>query len=139
MAAMAAAMSVASSSKLSMLGTSSSFLSKRFTSSVVAPVRVAKFSVSPRASVSGSASSDVAGLWTPPMASQAAPPGMRSAEADVMGLMLKQRIVFLGNQMDDFVADAIISQLLLLDAVDPKKEIRLFINCPGGSIRCVNE
>jgi ATP-dependent Clp protease protease subunit len=51
-----------------------------------------------------------------------------------MGLMLKQRIVFLGNQMDDFVADAIISQLLLLDAVDPKKEIRLFINCPGGSI-----
>lgn len=37
--------------------------------------------------------------------------------------------------MDDFVADAIISQLLLLDAVDPTKEIRLFVNCPGGSIR----
>lgn len=72
------------------------------------------------------------------MASQAAPMAMRSAEADVMGLMLKQRIVFLGNQMDDFVADAIISQLLLLDAVDPKKEIRLFVNCPGGSIRYWN-
>jgi len=59
---------------------------------------------------------------------------VRSAEADVMGLMLRQRIVFLGSQMDDFVADAIISQLLLLDAVDPKKDIRLFVNCPGGSI-----
>jgi ATP-dependent Clp protease protease subunit len=54
-----------------------------------------------------------------------------------MGLMLRQRIVFLGSQMDDFVADAIISQLLLLDAVDPKKDIRLFVNCPGGSIRYV--
>lgn len=72
-------------------------------------------------------------LWTP-LASQTASPGMRSAEADVMGLMLKQRIVFLGHQMDDFVADAIVSQLLLLDAVDPNKEIRLFVNCPGGSI-----
>jgi ATP-dependent Clp protease protease subunit len=69
------------------------------------------------------------------MASQAAPTSMRSAEADVMGLMLRQRIVFLGHEMNDFVADAIVSQLLLLDAVDPKKEIRLFVNCPGGSIR----
>lgn len=72
-------------------------------------------------------------LWTP-TASQGAPAAVRSAEADVMGLMLRQRIVFLGSQMDDFVADAIISQLLLLDAVDPKKDIRLFVNCPGGSI-----
>lgn len=58
----------------------------------------------------------------------------RSAEADVMGLLLKQRIIFLGYQMDDFVADAIVSQLLLLDAVDPTKDIRLFVNSPGGSI-----
>lgn len=78
-------------------------------------------------------------LWTPPMASQAAPMQSRSAEADVMGLLLRQRIVFLGHQMDDFVADAIVSQLLLLDAVDPTKEIRLFVNCPGGSIRCADE
>lgn len=60
---------------------------------------------------------------------------MRGAEADAMGLLLKERIVFLGNNIDDFVADATISQLLLLDAQDPTKDIRLFINCPGGSLR----
>lgn len=53
-----------------------------------------------------------------------------------MGLLLKERIVFLGNSIDDFVADAIISQLLLLDAQDSTKDIRLFINSPGGSLRC---
>ncbi|KAI3961515.1 hypothetical protein MKX01_001251 [Papaver californicum] len=58
----------------------------------------------------------------------------RGAEADPMGLLLRERIVFLGNQIDDFVADAIISQLLLLDAQDPTKDIRLFINSPGGSL-----
>ncbi|KAE8727451.1 ATP-dependent Clp protease proteolytic subunit 2 [Hibiscus syriacus] len=59
---------------------------------------------------------------------------MRGAETDAMGLLLKERIVFLGNQIDDFLADAIISQLLLLDAQDPTKDIRLFINSPGGSL-----
>ncbi|OAY24287.1 ATP-dependent Clp protease proteolytic subunit 4, chloroplastic [Manihot esculenta] len=59
---------------------------------------------------------------------------MRGAETDAMGLLLRERIVFLGNNIDDFVADAIISQLLLLDAQDPTKDIRLFINCPGGSL-----
>ncbi|GMP95203.1 hypothetical protein CsSME_00044336 [Camellia sinensis var. sinensis] len=57
---------------------------------------------------------------------------MRGAASDAMGLLLKERIVLLGNQIDDFVADAIISQLLLLDAQDPSKDIRLFINSPGG-------
>ncbi|KAI3453886.1 hypothetical protein Pfo_010549 [Paulownia fortunei] len=59
---------------------------------------------------------------------------MRGAEADAMGLLLKERIVFLGSNIDDFVADAIISQLLLLDAKDPTKDIRLFINSAGGSL-----
>lgn len=59
----------------------------------------------------------------------------RGAEGDAMGLLLRERIVFLGNSIDDFVADAIISQLLLLDAQDSKKDIRLFINSPGGSLR----
>ncbi|CAI7781554.1 unnamed protein product [Closterium sp. NIES-53] len=58
----------------------------------------------------------------------------RHAEADVMGLLLRQRIVFLGAELNDFVADAIVSQLLLLDAQDPNRDIRLFVNCPGGSI-----
>ncbi|CAN6461320.1 unnamed protein product [Victoria cruziana] len=51
-----------------------------------------------------------------------------------MGLLLKERIVFLGCNIDDFVADAIISQLILLDAQDPTKDIRLFVNSPGGSL-----
>ncbi|CAL1399551.1 unnamed protein product [Linum trigynum] len=59
---------------------------------------------------------------------------MRGAEADAMGLLLRERIVFLGNEINDFVADAIISQLLLLDAQDPTKDIRLFVNSPGGSL-----
>ncbi|XP_020587412.1 ATP-dependent Clp protease proteolytic subunit 4, chloroplastic [Phalaenopsis equestris] len=59
---------------------------------------------------------------------------MRGAESDVMGLLLRERIVFLGSGIDDFVADAIISQLLLLDAQDPSRDIRLFINSPGGSL-----
>ncbi|CAL5431990.1 unnamed protein product [Camellia sinensis] len=68
-------------------------------------------------------------LWAP----QTPATAMRGAASDAMGLLLKERIVLLGNQIDDFVADAIISQLLLLDAQDPSKDIRLFINSPGGS------
>ncbi|KAG6493080.1 hypothetical protein ZIOFF_048056 [Zingiber officinale] len=59
---------------------------------------------------------------------------MRGAESDVIGLLLRERIVFLGTSVDDFVADAIISQLLLLDAMDPTKDIRLFVNSSGGSL-----
>ncbi|GMI95769.1 NUCLEAR-ENCODED CLP PROTEASE P4, CLP protease P4 [Hibiscus trionum] len=66
--------------------------------------------------------------------SQTPATAMRGAETDAMGLPLRERIVFLGNTIDDFVADAIISQLLLLDAQDPTKDIRLFINSPGGSL-----
>ncbi|PNY06543.1 ATP-dependent clp protease proteolytic subunit chloroplastic-like [Trifolium pratense] len=62
---------------------------------------------------------------------------MRGAESDTMGLLLRERIVFLGNEIDDFVADAIVSQLLLLDAQDPNKDIKLFINSPGGSLRFI--
>ncbi|XP_006662115.2 ATP-dependent Clp protease proteolytic subunit 4, chloroplastic [Oryza brachyantha] len=53
---------------------------------------------------------------------------------DVMGLLLRERIVFLGNEIEDFLADAVVSQLLLLDAVDPDSDIRLFVNSPGGSL-----
>ncbi|KAK4742756.1 hypothetical protein SAY87_000757 [Trapa incisa] len=66
--------------------------------------------------------------------SQTPATAMRGAEADAMGLLLKERIVFLGSSIDDFVADAIISQLLLLDAQDSTKDIRLFINSTGGSL-----
>ncbi|KAJ6846400.1 ATP-dependent Clp protease proteolytic subunit 4, chloroplastic [Iris pallida] len=69
--------------------------------------------------------------------SSSAPPAAARGAADssdVMGMLLRERIVFLGSQIDDFVADAIISQLLLLDAIDSTKDIRLFINSPGGSL-----
>ncbi|CAH9137740.1 unnamed protein product [Cuscuta epithymum] len=66
---------------------------------------------------------------------QRMPPNtMRGGEGDAIGLLLKERIVFLGNEIDDFVADAVMSQLLLLDSQDPTRDIRLFINCPGGSL-----
>ncbi|KAI4303458.1 hypothetical protein MLD38_039085 [Melastoma candidum] len=69
--------------------------------------------------------------------SQTPATAMGGAETDAMGLLLKERIVFLGSSIDDFVADAIISQLLLLDAQDSTKDIRLFINSTGGSLRHV--
>lgn len=51
----------------------------------------------------------------------------RQDAGDPFGLLLRQRVVFLGNQVDDFTADAVISQLLLLDAQDPKKASNDFV------------
>lgn len=53
---------------------------------------------------------------------------------DIYSRLLKDRIVFLGSQVDDQVADLIIAQLLFLEAEDPDKDIHLYINSPGGSI-----
>ncbi|XP_050888839.1 ATP-dependent Clp protease proteolytic subunit 3, chloroplastic-like [Lathyrus oleraceus] len=53
---------------------------------------------------------------------------------DTTNMLLRQRIVFLGSQADDVTADFVISQLLFLNADDPKKDIKLFINSPGGSV-----
>ncbi|KAG9129752.1 hypothetical protein Leryth_015449 [Lithospermum erythrorhizon] len=58
----------------------------------------------------------------------------RFEELDTTNMLLRQRIVFLGSQIDDMTADFIISQLLFLDAEDQKKDIKLFINSPGGSV-----
>ncbi|KAI6670578.1 hypothetical protein NL676_005463 [Syzygium grande] len=55
-------------------------------------------------------------------------------ELDTTNMLLRQRIIFLGSQVDDVTADFIISQLLFLDAEDPTKDIKLFINSPGGSV-----
>jgi ATP-dependent Clp protease, protease subunit len=51
---------------------------------------------------------------------------------DVFSRLLRDRIVFLGTEIDDQVANLIISQLLLLEAEDPEKDIQLYINSPGG-------
>ena len=53
---------------------------------------------------------------------------------DIFSLLLKERIIFLGTPIDDHVANLIVAQMLFLDREDPEKEIRLFVNCPGGSI-----
>src|SRR3984893_16010501 len=54
--------------------------------------------------------------------------------ADVYGRLLKERIVFLGTQVDDTSANLICAQLLLLTTEDPEREISLYINSPGGSV-----
>lgn len=53
---------------------------------------------------------------------------------DIYSRLLKERIIFLGEMIDDHVANLIIAQLLFLEAEDPKKEIKLYINSPGGSV-----
>ncbi|MGF1513193.1 MAG: ATP-dependent Clp endopeptidase proteolytic subunit ClpP [Elainellaceae cyanobacterium] len=53
---------------------------------------------------------------------------------DIYSRLLRERIVFLGSQVTDEVADSIVAQLLFLDAEDPEKDIQLYINSPGGSV-----
>src|SRR5258707_300899 len=53
---------------------------------------------------------------------------------DIYSRLLVDRIVFLGTPVDDMVANAIIAQLLFLQMPDPKKDIHLYINSPGGSV-----
>ena len=52
---------------------------------------------------------------------------------DIYSRLLRERIVFLGSEVDDHVANLIAAQLLFLEAEDPDKEISLYINSPGGS------
>ncbi|HVO28485.1 MAG TPA: ATP-dependent Clp endopeptidase proteolytic subunit ClpP [Candidatus Paceibacterota bacterium] len=53
---------------------------------------------------------------------------------DIYSRLLKERIIFLGGAINDAVANTVIAQLLFLDHEDPKREIRLYINSPGGSV-----
>lgn len=53
---------------------------------------------------------------------------------DIYSRLLKDRIVFLGGPIDDDVANIVIAQLLFLEQEDPKKDISLYINSPGGSV-----
>ena len=53
---------------------------------------------------------------------------------DIYSRLLKERIIFLGGAIDDYVANLVIAQLLFLEAEDPKKDINLYINSPGGSV-----
>ncbi|ADU65277.1 ATP-dependent Clp endopeptidase proteolytic subunit ClpP [Desulfurispirillum indicum] len=53
---------------------------------------------------------------------------------DIYSRLLKDRIVFLGTQIDDQISNVIIAQLLFLEAEDPEKDIFLYINSPGGVV-----
>jgi ATP-dependent Clp protease protease subunit len=53
---------------------------------------------------------------------------------DIFSLLLRNRIVFLGTPIDDHVANLVVAQMLFLDREAQDQEIRLYVNCPGGSI-----
>jgi ATP-dependent Clp protease protease subunit len=53
---------------------------------------------------------------------------------DIYSRLLKDRIVFVGGEIDDDMANAIVAQLLFLQAQDPEKEVSMYINSPGGSV-----
>ncbi|HIK05751.1 MAG TPA: ATP-dependent Clp endopeptidase proteolytic subunit ClpP [Trichormus sp. M33_DOE_039] len=53
---------------------------------------------------------------------------------DIYSRLLRERIIFLGQQVDSNLANLIVAQLLFLDAEDPEKDIYLYINSPGGSV-----
>ena len=53
---------------------------------------------------------------------------------DIYSRLLKHRIIFLGEEVNDVSANLIVAQLLFLEAEDPSKDIQLYINSPGGSV-----
>ena len=67
-----------------------------------------------------------------PIVVEQTPRGERSY--DIYSRLLKDRIIFLGTQIDDATANTIIAQLLFLEATDPDKDVYIYINSPGGSV-----
>lgn len=60
--------------------------------------------------------------------------GREERAMDIYSRLLKDRIVFLGTQVNDEVANAIVAQLLFLQSDDPEADVHLYINSPGGSV-----
>jgi ATP-dependent Clp protease protease subunit len=67
-----------------------------------------------------------------PMVVEKTPYGERAF--DIFSRLLKERIIFLGGPIEDHTANLVIAQLLFLASEDPKKDIMLYINSPGGSV-----
>jgi len=59
---------------------------------------------------------------------------MMNLNDSVYERLLRERIIFLGSQVDDVIANQLAAQMLLLSAEDPKRDIHLYINSPGGSV-----
>lgn len=53
---------------------------------------------------------------------------------DIYSRLLKERIIFLGEEVNDVTADLVVAQLLFLESEDPEKDIQIYINSPGGSV-----
>ncbi len=67
-----------------------------------------------------------------PIVVEQTPRGERSY--DIYSRLLKERILFIGSQIDDPIANLVIAQLLFLESEDPEADIHLYINSPGGSV-----
>ncbi|HAV29879.1 MAG TPA: ATP-dependent Clp protease proteolytic subunit, partial [Saprospirales bacterium] len=59
---------------------------------------------------------------------------MNVASMDVFSRLMMDRIIFMGVPVNDYVANVIQAQLLFLESTDPKRDIQMFINSPGGSV-----
>jgi len=53
---------------------------------------------------------------------------------DIYSRLMKERIIFIGSPIDDYVANGVIAQMLYLQMEDPKKDIHVYVNSPGGSV-----
>ena len=73
------------------------------------------------------------GLGMVPMVIEQSGRGERAY--DIYSRLLRERIIFLAGPIDDNVANIVIAQLLFLESEDPKKDITLYINSPGGQIQ----
>ena len=60
--------------------------------------------------------------------------GMGERSYDIFSRLLKERIIFLGDQVTDASAELIVAQMLFLEGEDPEKDIQFYINSPGGSV-----
>jgi ATP-dependent Clp protease, protease subunit len=70
----------------------------------------------------------------PPIAPQVAAATIADPGQDIFRMLLKDRIVVLGSDVNDAVANQLVAQLLFLEGEDPEKDIWLYINSPGGSV-----
>jgi ATP-dependent Clp protease protease subunit len=59
---------------------------------------------------------------------------MNISQLDVFSRLMMDRIIFLGQGIDDYVANIVQAQLLFLESTDPKRDIQIFVNSPGGSV-----
>lgn len=73
-------------------------------------------------------------MQQPPIAPQVAAASIADPGADIFRMLLRDRIVVLGSDVNDTVANQLVAQLLFLEGEDPETDIWLYINSPGGSI-----